>query len=155
MSNYTINYGPTSNTNIDFTIARVDGVALTNYTLYNHSVAISQGSFQGSYFIPTNTLIKFTPVFRNLSPDNRIIQCEWKFGDGEKLFVSFDESEINHFYHVGTDKSVTHTYSLFVDSATENNPSKNACMTVSLTAVDRYQKIYNCQKIVYPKNISS
>ena len=66
MSKLVINKTFANTPSIDFTIARNDAVALSNYHLYTSESpkkAAGDYTFSNAYFIPLQTLIKFTPVF--------------------------------------------------------------------------------------------
>lgn len=106
----------------------------TEFQVANYAIA-------NPYFLPTNEVIKFTPVFNGLSAGNKIIQCKWSFGDGTEMFIS-DEMNPN--------QDVLHTY-IFDVLGSRHSTNSNVCLTTSLIALDKYQQVIRCQKTVYPR----
>jgi hypothetical protein len=146
MSKFNINKLDSIRPDISFLVRNQNDTGdstLTPYTLtYQKKTVSGWGTatkeFTNAYFVPLNTLIKFTPVYNGLGTDNKIIQCKWSFGDGIDIFIPATDDPA---------KSVFHSYNFSYNNSTETN----ACINVKLTVVDSYQRTITCQKTVYPK----
>jgi hypothetical protein len=137
---------------VDFTIAKTDDTSFANYTL---NISTPQGttnqktfnldnSRSSAYFIPDGSIVKLTPKF-TIPNHNGIVQYKWTFGDGIESLINVDPSVTNPA------DSVYHKYTFTPLSSIANVSSKNLCVPVLLTAVDYYQRVIHCQKIIYPQ----
>jgi hypothetical protein len=147
MSNQFINNVNIYSPSINFTVARNDNVALSNYQLdwNGKSGAGTNGSklYTNAYLIPTDIAIKFTPDFSKLNSNNKIIQYKWSFGDGSQKVIT----DVNYAYPATPPASALYVYNPGLTSVV--NPSGRTSLTVTLTAIDAYQRHVRAYKVLY------
>jgi len=135
-------------------IERKSGKLLSTYFI---NVGGTPTYFQGYYFVPTydelrgdDSIIKFTASFAaTYYATNYPVQCEWDFGDGNKILV-LDREKNKKALASGSYPSVYHKFTKGGPSI--NNQPIAVDQTVTFTVIDKVGRKTVVSTKVYPKS---
>lgn len=144
----TVKYEPLS---VKIEVSRKSGAPLNKYFI---SIGNVQHYFDEFYFVPTYnenqgdySILKFTAKFTGgYFSSNYPIQCEWNFGNGEKITIS-DRATVQKLFNTGS--TVYHKFDQRAPSV--NEQILVTAQPVTFTVLDKVGRRSVFSTTVYPK----